>query len=209
MQKSRKSEVNDQNLWLISYSDLITSILAVLVLVMSFSKIDIEKVDHANRLMRDESMVTLASLQKEYAEIIEKHQLAEFVSIFLDEEGLQINMSSTVQFDINSAELDPKGIALLDAVFKKIIEDSTYREIIITGHTDTTGALKRNWELSSQRANAVLLYLIEKGLHHEHAHIVAYAANKPATISTDEQIISDEQRFAKDRRVSILIGRSY
>ena len=208
MQKSKKFQVNDQNLWLISYSDLITSILAVLVLVMSFSKIDIEKVDHANRLMKDESMVTLATLQKEYAKIIQKHNLAQFVSIFLDEEGLQINMSSTVQFDVNSAELDPKGIALLDAVFEKIIQDSAYREIIITGHTDSTGALKRNWELSSQRANAVLLYLIEKGLHHEHAHIVAYAANKPSKVAKDE-VLEHEERLAKNRRVSILIGRSY
>lgn len=209
MQKSRKFQVNDQNLWLISYSDLITSILAVLVLVMSFSKIDIEKIDHANRLMRDESMVTLATLKKDYTKIIQQNKLAKFVSIFLNEEGLQINMSSTVQFDVNSAELDPKGVALLDAIFQKIIKDSASREIIITGHTDTTGALRRNWELSSQRANAVLLYLIEKGLHHEHAHIVAYAANKPAQIDTDTKIQSDEQRLAKDRRVSILIGRSY
>ena len=209
MKKSKRVFNNDQNLWLISYSDLITSILAVLVLVMSFSKIDIEKVDHANRLMKDESMVTLATLQKEYAEIIRKHQLAKFVSIYLDEDGLQINMSSTVQFDVNSAKLDSKGVALLDSIFQKIIKDSAYREIIISGHTDSTGALKRNWELSSQRANAVLLYLIEKGLHHEHSRIVAYAANKPAMVDEKVDSVSNEEKLAKDRRVSILIGRSY
>lgn len=209
MRKSKRALNNDQHLWLISYSDLITAILAVLVLVMSFSRIDVEKIDHANRLMRDKSMVTLATLQKEYAHIIQKHQLTKFVSIFLNEKGLHINMSSTVQFDVNSAELDPQGVKLLDAVFQKIIKDSAHREIVVTGHTDATGALKRNWELSSQRANAVLLYLIEKGLHHEHARIVAYAANKPAVVDEDVETLSNEDRLAKNRRVSILIGKSY
>jgi len=206
MLKRRKVSAGDENLWLISYSDLITSILAVLVLIMSFSKIDIEKIDHANRLMKDDSLITLSELKKEYKEILKKNNLKKIVNIFLDEEGLHINMSATVQFDTNSAKLDKKGIDILQPVFQKIIKDSKQREIVIAGHTDDTGTPQRNWELSSERADAVMLYLMKKGLNYQHSKIVAYGSNQPYKI--DQNITKLEQQKL-DRRVSILIGRSY
>jgi len=206
MVRRRRVSAGDENLWLISYSDLITSILAVLVLIMSFSKIDIEKVDHANRLMKDDSLMTLSQLQKEYQEILKKNNLKKFVNIFLDEDGLHINMSATVQFDPNSAKLDKKGIKILQPVFKEIIKNSKQREIVIAGHTDETGTPQRNWELSSERANAVMLYLMKKGLNYQHSKIVAYGSNKP--YKSDKKLTKAQQR-KMDRRVSILIGRSY
>jgi len=206
MLKRRKVLAGDENSWLISYSDLITSILAVLVLIMSFSKIDIEKIDHANRLMKDDSLMTLSELKKEYKEILKKNNLKKFVNIFLDEEGLHINMSATVQFDTNSAKLDKKGIKILQPVFQKIIKDSKQREIVIAGHTDDTGTAERNWELSSERADAVMLYLMKKGLNYQHSRIVAYGSNQP--YKSDQNITKLEQQKL-DRRVSILIGRSY
>ena len=209
MKRNKKVISTDENLWLISYSDLITSILAVLVLIMSFSKIDIEKIDHANRLMKDDSLVTLATLQNQYKKIIEKKNLQKFVNIFLDDEGLMINMSSTVQFDVNSAKIDIKKIQLLKPILNKIIQDSQKREIIIVGHTDDTGTAVRNWELSSQRANAVLLYMMKMGLKSQHVHIVAYASNKPFTKVNGKTKKEKEQERAKNRRVTILIGRSY
>jgi len=206
----KKCQINkgDENLWLISYSDLITSILAVLVLVMSFSKIDIEKIDHANRLMKDDSLLTLAMLQTQYKDTVKKNNLQKFVNIFLDDEGLHINMSSTVQFDLNSAKLDKKGIKVLEPIFEKIVENSHQREIVVIGHTDSSGSAKRNWELSSQRANSVLLYLIEKGLNDKHAHIIAYAANKPLKKPNGTNITA-AQRNAQNRRVTILVTKSY
>lgn len=206
--KSKRSISSDENLWLISYSDLITSILAVLVLVMSFSKIDIEKIDHANRLMKDDSMVTLATLTQQYEQLIEKKNLQKYVNVLLDEDGLRVNMASTVQFGVNSAVINQEKIQILKDIFDKIVKDSKQREIIIIGHTDNTGAPQRNWELSSQRANAVMLYLMKKGLDYKHAHIVAYASNKPWE-PKKEQSVSLKEKRAHDRRVTILIGRSH
>jgi outer membrane protein OmpA-like peptidoglycan-associated protein len=206
MLKRRKVSAGDENLWLISYSDLITSILAVLVLVMSFSKIDIEKIDHANRLMKDDSLMTLSQLQKEYKKILKENNLKKFVNIFLNEDGLHINMSATVQFDPNSARLDKKGIRMLQPVFEQIIKDSKQREIVIAGHTDDTGTPQRNWELSSERADAVMLYLMKKGLNYKHSRIVAYGSNQP--YKSDQNLTKSQQRKL-DRRVTILIGRSY
>jgi len=199
-----------ETLWFVSYSDLITAILAVLVLVMSFSKIDIEKIDHANRLMKDDNLVTLSELKQQYEEIIEKSELTSLVNVVLNDEGLEVNMLSSVQFESGSSTLDEEGIKILNPLMKKIVDTSRRREIIIIGHTDATGSAKRNWELSSERANSVMLYLMKKGLKDNHAHLIAYASNKPVE-KVDENattLVKNEVR-SKNRRVTILIGRSH
>ena len=207
MSRVRKQS-QDEMLWFISYSDLITAILAVLVMVMSFSKIDIEKFDHANRLMKDDNLVTLPTLEKEYKEILKINSLEELVSILRDDKGLIINMSSTVQFKVGSAELDKKGIALLKPLTDKIIQDSRYRQIKIIGHTDDSGKIESNWELSSKRAYSVLMHLMEHGLEQSHAEIVAYAFNHP--LINTENLSEDALKAArsKNRRVTIIIGKS-
>ena len=126
----------DEGLWLISYSDLITSILSVLVLVMSFSKIDIEKIDHANRLLNDKKLVTLDTLKKEFHKIIDDNNLSKVIKLKIDDNGLNVIMSSAFQFKVNSAKLNEKALKKLEPVFNKVIEVSKKREIVIAGFTD-------------------------------------------------------------------------
>lgn len=207
MSRVRKQS-HDEMLWFISYSDLITAILAVLVMVMSFSKIDIEKFDHANRLMKDDKLVTLPTLEKEYQKLLKMNNLEELVNILRDDNGLIINMSSTVQFKVGSAELDKQGIELLSPLTDKIIQDSKYRQIKIIGHTDDSGKIESNWELSSKRAYSVLMHLMEHGLDQSHAEIVAYAFNSPIvdTANLSDEALKDAR--SKNRRVTIIIGKS-
>jgi flagellar motor protein MotB len=200
----------NETLWFVSYSDLITAILAVLVLVMSFSKIDIEKIDHANRLMKDDNLVTLTELKQQYEEIIKKNTLTSLVNVVLNDEGLEVIMNSSVQFDVGSSKLNEKGIQVLQPVMKKIVQTGKQREIIIIGHTDATGSSQRNWRLSSERANSVLLYLTKMGLNDKHAHLIAYAANNPL-VKVDKNATDTKSKMlrSKNRRVTILIGRSH
>ena len=207
MSRLRK-QGQDEMLWFISYSDLITAILAVLVMVMSFSKIDIEKFDHANRLMKDDKLVTLPTLEKEYQKLLKINNLENLVSILRDDNGLIINMSSTVQFKVGSAELDKKGIELLTPLTDKIINDSKYRQIKIIGHTDDSGDVEKNWELSSERAYSVLIHLMEHGLDQTHAEIVAYAFNNPIVDTTGLDKKGLKEARSKNRRVTIIIGKS-
>ena len=204
--KKTRLKPQDEGLWLISYSDLITSILAVLVLVMSFSKIDIEKIDHANRLLNDKKLVTLDTLKKEFHKIIDENNLSNVIKLKIDDNGLNVIMSSAFQFKVNSAKLNEKALKKLEPVFNKVIEVSKKREIVIAGFTDDTGTPQRNWELSSQRAYTLMIYLMKKGLNYKFAHISAFASNKP--LKVDKNLTISAQR-ALNRRVSIIIGKTH
>jgi len=206
--KKRRVRTNNETLWFISYSDLITAILAVLVLMMSFSKIDIEKVDHANRLMKDDKLITLAMLKNEYSKMIEEKKLQEIVNVSLKGDGLTINMSSSVQFDTDSSLLNIQGMKRLEPILKKIINDSERRHISIIGHTDSTGTAKRNWELSSQRAYAVLIYLLKNKINDKHVQIIAHASNLPMIEPKNLQRQERKLAQAINRRVGIIIGKS-
>jgi len=195
-------------IWFISYSDLITAILAVLVMVMSFSKIDIEKFDHANRLMKDDKLVTLSVLEKEYKQLLKRYKLDKLVSIIRNDEGLIIDMPSTVQFKVGSAELNHNGMKLLQPLIEKLTKDAEYRQIKIIGHTDDSGDVKKNWELSSKRAYSVLVYLVDHGLDQSHAEVVAYAFNRPLVMTNGLKGKALQEARAKNRRVTIVIGKS-
>jgi len=72
-------------------------------------------------------------------------------------------------------------------------------KIGIAGHTDNTGTLEYNQELSEKRANAVKVFLILKGISEDLIETIGYGDTKP--IATNET----EKGKAKNRRVEMRI----
>jgi outer membrane protein OmpA-like peptidoglycan-associated protein len=68
-----------------------------------------------------------------------------------------------VYFETNSAKLKPESSETLDKVAASIKEWPDVK-ILVAGHTDSTGADAHNLKLSAARANAVLDYLVSKGV---------------------------------------------
>ena len=82
-------------------------------------------------------------------------------------ENGSIILSEGVFFDLGSAEIKAESRPVLDQliqVFTKFLSDSDNAKyvdsIVISGHTDSTGYADRNRELSTDRANSVLNYLL-------------------------------------------------
>lgn len=64
----------------------------------------------------------------------------------------------TVNFRVNSAVLSPEAKQQLDALAEKALASKGF-VIEVAGHTDSTGNAARNFQLSQQRAEAVVQYL--------------------------------------------------
>ncbi len=78
-----------------------------------------------------------------------------------------IVLSEGVFFDLGSSALKQEGIAILDELIDAfdafLSDESTTRyvdSIVISGHTDSTGTEADNRQLSTDRANSVLNYLL-------------------------------------------------
>ncbi len=79
----------------------------------------------------------------------------------LDEYDVQEAVS--VNFKVNSALLSPEAKQQLDTLAAKALTAKSYM-IEVAGHTDSTGNETRNFQLSQQRAEAVIQYL---AVHHK------------------------------------------
>ncbi len=113
-------------------------------------------------------------------------------------EGIKITFDSGILFDVNSAELKTasrENIASLANILNKY-EDTN---IIIEGHTDNTGRVQYNQELSERRANAVKNYAATQNVMINRVTTVGYGIDQPIADNT-----TVEGR-AQNRRVEIAI----
>jgi outer membrane protein OmpA-like peptidoglycan-associated protein len=69
-----------------------------------------------------------------------------------------------VTFASNSAVLDPTSTGILDRVANAAQYNPSGAKLEVAGYTDNTGSMAHNMKLSQQRAEAVMNYLISKGV---------------------------------------------
>ncbi len=105
---------------------------------------------------------------------------------------------NNIFFETDKTELLPSSNAELDRLRDILQKDSSLR-IAIEGHTDNTGNPAHNKALSLGRANAVVEYLIAKGIPKTRIEAAGYASEKP--IATNDT----EEGKAKNRRVEFRI----
>jgi outer membrane protein OmpA-like peptidoglycan-associated protein len=103
-----------------------------------------------------------------------------------------------IEFETGKATIKRKSYPLLDQIAQIFIDNSNYI-IEVQGHTDNTGNAEVNQRLSEQRANAVMKYLISKGVPAERMTAVGYGQNVPLA---DNKTAAGRQ---KNRRVEFKI----
>lgn len=111
---------------------------------------------------------------------------------------LKLVVPSAISFDTGSARLRPEFEAPLDQVAASLNQfPDTHIQVV--GHTDSTGGIALNQQLSVNRANAVALYLGERG--------VAPARMQTAGMGPSQPIASNDTAAgrAQNRRVEIKI----
>lgn len=133
---------------------------------------------------------------------IDENDLNANVTIKKDTRGVLIELQDNILFDSGNATLKKESIPLL----KKIsgLLSKFPNEVLVEGHTDNLpinrGYYQSNWELSSDRANKVVRYFIEKeGMDGKRFQAVGVGEYRP--IDTND---TPEGR-QKNRRVNILI----
>jgi OmpA-OmpF porin, OOP family len=89
----------------------------------------------------------------------------------------------TIYFDFDKATLKPEGIAELDKLVDKILASKEYN-LVIGGHTCDIGTSNYNMELSEKRAQAVVKYLLSKGVNNAYVGSNNYGEDKPAVSNT-------------------------
>ena len=214
--------------WLITYADMITLLLAVFIVLYSFSVVDLRKFEEVagalgsvfqgssgagtlsggDGILAGGAGISLnrASLVSDLKCAID-HDLPEPLkqSISLTHRDGVVTISlkaDAITFPAGRADLTREVRQMLDAVGPSLRE--AMLPLLIEGHTCDlpigTTRFPSNWELSALRATNVMVHLIRNcGIEPDHISAVGYADTRPI-----EQNDSEQAR-ARNRRVDIVV----
>ena len=217
--------------WLLTYSDLITLLLAFFIMMYTLSRQDAQKYqevsDHLRVIFSGGSGVLakgsgvlpagaavlppeasngeiMKQLEDEIKSAAVPIEMQRDVTILLDERGIVVRVLDQAFFEEGKADLQDKAKSAINRIVP--ILKQVNRDVRIEGHTDnvpiSTAEFKSNWELSAKRATEVVKYVIEKGgFPPEMISASGYAEFRPLVPN-----VSQENR-SKNRRIEIIMEK--
>jgi len=138
-------------------------------------------------------------------------------------DSANIIINETLFFDFGSSQIKEEGKELLDlfaVAFEEILDDEDTRDYIeminIEGHTDSVGSADANRRLSSERAGAVVNYMMESNpaLEEKYARyfgVTGFSKFRPISLGEDEESMQKNRRIeisvvVKDSNISNVIS---
>jgi chemotaxis protein MotB len=196
---------NTDSSWILIYIDLLTLLLTMFVLMLSYAKTDMEKFRDASEAIAEEISQTTGdekqTLSRQLLASITESGMAENIEVLPAQGTVELRMREQVLFASGFADLTTDGKAVLRKLTPLLQKDQHF--ITVEGHTDNvpiaTQQYPTNWELSAARATQVVRFLIANGIDSRHTRAIGYADTKP--VADNHSIAGRSQ----NRRVSLII----
>ncbi len=211
----QEEHIEDQE-WLLTYSDMITLLLAFFAMLIAVSYVDLNLWEQMKQGLRSEISkqedvrTPLAEVKADLDRLLEVEKAQGSVDITLDRDGINLFFSSSSFYNSGEAELLPTGQGIIDKVTEAMNLLGFYKfNVDVEGHTDNvpinTPIYPSNWELSVARASGVVKYFIEEGIEAERLKASGYADTKPVVPHIDEQGQNIIENRALNRRIVVRI----
>ncbi|MCX8030432.1 MAG: OmpA family protein [Thermodesulfovibrionales bacterium] len=220
--KFKDMHTDNPDRWVISYADFITLMFAFFTALYAISQVDLWKLERFSTSLKDafkaeetpkvQPTTTIIEgikpiyigdiqLQRSVQDILNKAGFVEGITITSSTKGVNISLSDFTIFDKGSAKIKEEAKPLLSLVAEII--KNTNHHIVVEGHTDNipirSSTYSSNWELSTARASAVIVYFInDHKIPPERFSAAGYGEYKPVASN------STAEGRNKNRRVDIL-----
>ncbi len=197
-------ESHQDELWLVSYADLLTLLVGFFVLIIAGSGVKPSQFEKmAASLSGAGEETPLETLRARVDELIVRDNLADKIVTRSDSAGLGSEFKDALLFDSGSAELRKEALPVVSQV-ATLLRELPERPVIVEGHTDDvpirTPVFASNWELSSARAINVLRALESSGVERSRMSVHAFAETR--AIATEGTL---EARRSANRRVVVRV----
>ncbi|NBO39177.1 hypothetical protein EBU99_11405 [bacterium] len=194
-----------ESLWLISYADLTTNLMALFILMLSMSQVSAQKFDAVSHVVTRQRTDSLDELKKQIDDEIQKRGLRSSVTTELGMSGLMVEFLGGVLFEQGSDKLSDfsskEALPILQILQKT---DPKYM-LSFEGHTDDVGNDDVNWALSSARGVALLNKMRELSVAQERMSIAGFGSTHPKVTYKGKTGIELEKARAANRRVVIRV----
>jgi len=202
-----------EEIWLISYSDMMTLLFGFFVLMYAFASSkqgDAEKVKEGiAKSFGGAYIPPYDKLADQLKQQGDKNPILKSIDVEKPKDGLEITFRSALLFKSGSAELMPKVKQTMKILARVISRNVDNAEIFVGGHTDDapihTRRYPSNWELSSARAAAVVREFISQGYDAKMLVAMGYAETRPEYPNRDQHGKPIKVNRVKNRRVVIKV----
>ncbi|MDD4564344.1 MAG: flagellar motor protein MotB [Eubacteriales bacterium] len=232
MSKNKKHKPHEEEMgeaWLLPYSDLMTLLLAVFIVLFAVSQVDKEKTkamseQFGERMMTEsyveskripdeqnldeeeaafvEEIDQMTKLKIELDNLLKAEQMTGLVATKIDDRGLVVSLNNAFFFESGSAEIKLEYREPLLSIASVI--GTMKKHIRIEGHTDNVPMNSElylsNWDLSAARAASVVRMLTTySNIPPEMFLAVGYGEYRPIADN------DTEVGRAKNRRIDIIV----
>lgn len=209
MKKKRKSHDDEEHIdesWLIPYSDLLTLLLALFIVLFASGSINNNKLQQimismntalsgqGSSIIQKENTLVNKEIDQKKKETEKLHGLMEQIEGYIEERGLEkvitikdepkgikLSLKDVILFESGNADLKGDSLVILKDLLDLIKQ--VKNPISIEGHTDnvpiTNNEFKSNWELSAARALSVLYFFEDKGIPSNKLQFSGFGEQKP------------------------------
>jgi len=211
----KEEHVEDQE-WLLTYSDMITLLLAFFAMLIAVSYVDLNlweqmKQGLRSEISKDDTVQTpLAEVKADLEQLLAVENANGLVDIILDKDGIKLLFSSSSFYSSGEAELLTRGENIISKVTQAMSALDFYKfNVDVEGHTDNvpinTPVYPSNWELSVARASGVVKSFIKDGIEADRLKASGYADTKPVVPHVDESGKDIIMNRAQNRRIVVRI----
>ena len=215
-QNSGLDEAEEDQEWLLTYSDMITLLLAFFAMLIAVSQTDIALWEQMKQGMRSdvagkEKVETpLAEIKLDLDSLLVEERDQGLVGVVLDKDGIKLSFNSSSLYNSGDATLLPSGERIINKVTQALNLLNYYQfRVDVEGHTDnvpiSTARFPSNWELSVARASEVVKFFIREGIDGDRLKASGYADTKPVLPHVDEFGRDIVENRAANRRILIRI----
>lgn len=209
-------ETEEDQEWLLTYSDMITLLLAFFAMLIAVSQTDIALWEQMKQGMRSdvagkEKVETpLAEIKIDLDSLLLEERNQGLVGVVLDKNGIVLSFNSNSLYNSGEAILLPSGERIITKVTQALNVLGYYQfRVDVEGHTDnvpiSTPRFPSNWELSVARASEVVKFFIREGVDADRLKASGYADTKPVLPHVDEFGRDIVENRAANRRIVIRI----
>lgn len=211
-QNSEPHEEHADETWLIPYSDLLTLLLALFIVLFASSSLDKEKAAQMgyamaaafNSIPSEQLNGTILSFMDDAKEM----DLGEGVGLGSDSRGAVLDIADINLFEQGEANITPEGIKTIKRI-APLLSNNRYKRfrVVVEGHTDdmpiVSNTFASSWELSAARAAAVVREFIKAGLNPDRFQAVGMADIAPKYPNRDLNGTPIPENRIKNRRISV------
>lgn len=201
---------HEEETWVVSYMDVVTLLLVMLVVMLAFSEpagtktlptVEAPVVPTVPSPPKAAPPATTAEVagpgRPESLAGLPLDDLEGQVEVLVSPTTVNFRINSEVLFASGDAQLTPNGGELMDKLLP-VFNKAPDHTIVVVGHTDNvpiqTARFPSNWELSAARAGAVVRHLQARGLNPTRLRAMGYADTQPLATNATPQGRSANRR---------------